>query len=134
MEMKLKLRDWIDINQVLRAMIDREEIPVSTVTKFHILGILKAIEGHMANFEAVRNEKIKEYGEADQDGNYSISLGNPSAIDAFSRDMKKLLEEPVSATIDKIAAKAIMVKGVKSGDLLCLYPILEENKELPDSK
>ena len=122
--MKFNLKSLIDMNKTLKSIIDNENILIKASTKFRILGILKALEPHMVNFEIIRNEKVKEYGEKDQDGNYAIAIENHAAMESFNNDMKALLNETVSIAMNQILAEDIMVSGVTSSDLLCLDPIL----------
>lgn len=61
--MKLKLKELMILNQILKNMIDQDnDRKIQTLFKFKILGILKNMETPIANFEVIRNEKIKEYG------------------------------------------------------------------------
>ena len=60
--MKIKLGIVLDLNAMLKAIIDNTELKIDSLLKFKLLGILKNIEIPVNNFEAVRNEKIREYG------------------------------------------------------------------------
>ena len=60
--MKIKLGNVLEINNVLKSIIDNTELKIDALFKFKLLGIMKSFEIPIANFEIIRNEKIKEYG------------------------------------------------------------------------
>ena len=64
--MKIKLKDILQINNILKAIIENSEIKIDPLFKFKLLGILKNIEIPIMNFETIRNEKIREYGKENE--------------------------------------------------------------------
>ena len=59
--MKIKLGNILEINNVLKQIIDNSDLKIDALFKFKLLGIMKNLEVQIANFETIRNEKIKEY-------------------------------------------------------------------------
>ena len=126
MEMKLKLREVLNLNQILKIIIDDSESKIDSLLKFKLLGIMKSIEPLVQNFEIIRNEKINEYGEPTDDGRVQISVENKDAIKKFNEDINKLASEEVSINITKFKPSDIFDKGLKAEYLIGLYPIIEE--------
>ncbi len=126
MEITLKLSDVLSLNQALKAIIDDSDTKVDALLKFKLLGIMKGLENHVANFDAIRNEKIKEYGKETEDGNISISKDDKEAIKKFNDDLIKLINSEVSVNITKLKASDVFDKGVKAEYLVGLYLIIEE--------
>ena len=58
--MKIKLGIVLDLNAMLKVIIDNTELKIDSLLKFKLLGILKNIEIPVNNFETIRNEKIRE--------------------------------------------------------------------------
>ena len=126
MEMKLKLGEVLNLNQILKIIIDDSDSKIDSLLKFKLLGIMKSIEPLVQNFEIIRNEKINEYGEPTDDGRVQISVENKDAIKKFNEDINKLASEEVSINITKFKPSDIFDKGLKSEYLVNLYPIIEE--------
>ena len=126
MEMKLKLGEVLNLNQILKIIIDDSESKIDSLLKFKLLGIMKSIEPLIQNFEIIRNEKINEYGEKTDDGRVQISVENKEAVQKFNEDINKLASEEVSINITKFKPSDIFDKGLKSEYLVNLYPIIEE--------
>ena len=126
MEIKLKLGEVLNLNQILKIIIDDSESKIDSLLKFKLLGIMKSIEPLIQNFEIIRNEKINEYGEKTDDGRASIPAENKEAIEKFNADIKKLINEEVAVNITKFKLSDIFDKGLKAEYLIGLYPIIEE--------
>lgn len=128
MEIKLKLSEVLNLNNVIKAIIDEPDKNTKTdaLLKFKLLGIMKNIELHVTNFEVIRNEKIREYGKTDENNNISISPEDTEAISKFTQDINTLLNSDVTVTIDKLKAADVFDKGVPAEYLVELYSIMEE--------
>ena len=128
--MKIKLGNVLEINNVLKSIIDNTELKIDALFKFKLLGIMKNIEVPIANFEVIRNEKIKEYGKEleDENGNKSIGIdaNDKDAIIKFSEDINKVIESEVDINIEKLKAIDVFDKGLPTEYLVKLYPIIEE--------
>lgn len=128
--MKIKLGNILEINNVLKSIIDNTELKIDALFKFKLLGIMKNIEVPIANFEVIRNEKIKEYGKEleDENGNKSIGIdaNDKDAIVKFSEDINKVIESEVDVNIEKLKAIDVFDKGLPTEYLVKLYPIIEE--------
>ena len=128
--MKIKLGNVLEINNVLKQIIDNSELKIDALFKFRLLGIMKNLEVPIANFTVIRDEKIKEYGKEleDENGNKSIgiSVEDKDAIAKFSEDINKVIDSEVDVNIDKLKSVDVFDKGLSTEYLVKLYPIIEE--------
>lgn len=128
--MKIKLGNILEINNVLKSIIDNTELKIDALFKFKLLGIMKSFEIPIANFEVIRNDKIKEYGKEleDENGNKSIGIDtdDKEAIAKFSEDINKVIESEVDVNINKLKSIDVFNKGLPADYLVRLYPIIEE--------
>ena len=128
--MKIKLGNILEINNVLKSIIDNTELKIDALFKFKLLGIMKSFEIPIANFEVIRNDKIKEYGKEleDENGNKSIGIdaNDKDAIAKFSEDINKVIESEVDVNINKLKSIDVFDKGLSADYLVRLYPIIEE--------
>lgn len=124
--MKIKLGNILEINNVLKSIIDNTELKIDVLFKFKLLGIMKSFEIPIANFETIRNEKIREYGKENEDGNISISNDDKDAIEKFTKDLNKIIESDIEVNIQKLKPTDVFDKGLPADYLVRLYPIIEE--------
>ena len=128
--MKIKLGNILEINNVLKQIIDNTELKIDALFKFKLLGIMKSFEVPIANFNVIRDEKIKEYGKEteDENGNKSIgiSVDDKDAIAKFSEDINKVIDSEVDVNINKLKSIDVFDKGLPTEYLVKLYPIIEE--------
>ena len=128
--MKIKLGNVLEINNVLKQIIDNSELKIDALFKFRLLGIMKNLEVPITNFNVIRDEKIKEYGKEleDENGNKSIGIdsNDKDAIANFSDDINKVIESEVDVNIEKLKAIDVFDKGLPTEYLVKLYPIIEE--------
>ena len=128
--MKIKLGNILEINNVLKSIIDNTELKIDALFKFKLLGIMKSFEIPVTNFEVIRNDKIREYGKEleDENGNKSIGIdaNDKDAIAKFSEDINKVIESEVDVNIEKLKAIDVFDKGLSTEYLVKLYPIIEE--------
>ena len=128
--MKIKLGNILEINNVLKSIIDNTELKIDALFKFRLLGIMKNLEVPIANFNVIRDEKINEYGKEteDENGNKSIgiSVDDKDAIAKFSKDINKVIDSEVDINIEKLKAIDVFDKGLPTEYLVKLYPIIEE--------
>lgn len=128
--MKIKLGNVLEINNVLKSIIDNTELKIDALFKFRLLGIMKNLEVPIANFNVIRDEKIKEYGKEleDENGNKSIGIDadDKEAIAKFSEDINKVIDSEVEVNIEKLKAIDVFDKGLPTEYLVRLYPIIEE--------
>ena len=126
MMMKIKLGTVLDLNAMLKAIIDNTELKIDSLLKFKLLGILKNIEIPVNNFEAVRNEKIREYGKENDEGNIGISADDTESMEKFTNDMNEVINSDVEVNIQKLKAADVFDKGLPAEYLVGLYSIIEE--------
>ena len=124
--MKIKLGIVLDLNTMLKAIIDNTELKIDSLLKFKLLGILKNIEIPVNNFEAIRNEKIREYGKESDEGNISISADDTESIEKFTKDMNEVINSDVEVYIQKLKSVDVFDKGLPAEYLVGLYSIIEE--------
>ena len=124
--MKIKLSTVLELNNMLKAIIDNTELKIDSLLKFKLLGILKNIEIPVNNFEAVRNEKIREYGKENDEGNIGISADDTESMEKFTKDMNEVINSDVEVNIQKLKAADVFDKGLPADYLVGLYPIIEE--------
>ena len=124
--MKIKLGTVLDLNAMLKAIIDNTELKIDSLLKFKLLGILKNIEIPVNNFEAIRNEKIREYGKENDEGNIGISADDTESMEKFTNDMNEVINSDVEVNIQKSKATDVFDKGLPADYLVGLYPIIEE--------
>ncbi len=125
MSMELRLQEIININNILKSIIDDSNLKIDVCLKFELLSIMKEFQSFVLNYNTICNEKIIEYGEKTKNDNFQISIKNREAMERFSNDIKPLLDSIVSVNINKIKANNIFDKGIKAEYLICLYPIIE---------
>ena len=123
---KIKLGIVLDLNTMLQAIIDNTELKIDSLLKFKLLGILKNIEIPVNNFEAIRNEKIREYGKESDEGNISISADDTESIEKFTKDMNEDIISDVEVNIQKLKSVDVFDKGLPAEYLVGLYSIIEE--------
>ena len=124
--MKIKLGTILDLNAMLKAIIDNTELKIDSLLKFKLLGILKNIEIPVNNFEAVRNEKIREYGKENDEGNIGISADDKESMEKFTNDLNEVINSEVEVNIQKLKATDVFDKGLPAEYLVGLYSIIEE--------
>ena len=124
--MKIKLGTVLDLNAMLKAIIDNTELKIDSLLKFKLLGILKNIEIPVNNFEAVRNEKIREYGKENDEGNIGISADDTESMEKFTNDLNEVINSEIEVNIQKLKATDVFDKGLPADYLVGLYPIIEE--------
>lgn len=126
MEIKLQLSEALNINRTLKSIVDDTQTKVDALLKFKLLGIMKAIDPLSSNFDIIRNEKIIEYGEKTEDGNYQISESDKEGIENFNRDLTQVLNSEVIINLNKLKAVDVFDKGINAEYLIKLYSIIEE--------
>ena len=126
MGINLYMHELLNINQTLKLIIDDNMTKVDALLKFKLLGLMKAAESHISNFEIIRNEKIMEYGEKTENGSYQIAKDNEEAMKKFNHDMECVLNSEVTFCADYVKACEIFDKGIKAEYLIGLYPIIKE--------
>ena len=124
--MKIKLGIVLELNNMLKAIIDNTELKIDSLLKFKLLGILKNIEIPVNNFESVRNEKIREYGKENDEGNIGISADDTESMEKFTKDMNEVINSNVEVNIQKLKVNDVFDKGLPAEYLVGLYSIIEE--------
>ena len=126
MECKMKLREVLDLNQAIKLIIDNKNPKTDTLFKFKLLGIMKSLENHVVNFEAIRSEKIMELGKKTEDGNVQIPKEDTKTMKEFNDCIMQVVNSEVTVNIDKLKASDVFNKDIDAEYLVGLYPIIEE--------
>ena len=126
MIMTIKLDTALKLNVVLKSIIDNTDLKIDPLFKFKLLGIMKNLEIPISNFEAIRNEKIREYGKEDKDGNFSILKEDVENMEKFVKDIDVLVDSDVEVNIQALKVTDVFNKGLPAPYLVGLYPIIEE--------
>lgn len=125
MEIKIKLKDVLILNDTLKQIIDDNKVSDVSL-KFKILTILKSLETHVQNFNIIREQKIIEFGSEDENGNIRIDKNNSVAMEQFKCSMDSLIQTEMVIVLSKLKQDEIFNKGIKSEYLMGMYPIIEE--------
>ena len=124
--MTIKLATVLQLNNLLKSIIDNTELKIDSLFKFRLWGIKKNIENPVKNYETIKNDKIREYGKEDEEGNIGISKEDVDALKKFTEDMDKIVDSDVEINIQKLKASDVFDKGLPADYLVGLYPIIEE--------
>ena len=128
--MKIKLGNILEINNVLKSIIDNTELKIDALFKFKLLGIMKSFEIPVTNFEVIRNDKIREYGKEleDENGNsiFGIDEKDEESMNKFRDDISKIIDSDVEVSIKKLKSSEVFNKGLPADYLVGLYNIIEE--------
>lgn len=125
MKKKLELYKVINANEILKRLIENKDLNISCILKFKLLGIMKELEPVVANFEYVKNEKIKEYGKETEDGKISINEDDdPEAFKKYSKDIQELVSTTVE--VNTIKASDVIDKGIPVDALVAIYDLIAE--------
>ena len=124
--MNIKLSTVLELNNMLKAIIDNTELKIDSLLKFKLLGILKNIEIPVNNFEAIRNEKIREYGKENDEWNIRISADDTESMEKFTNDLNEVINSEIEVNIQKLKATDVFDKGLPAEYLVGLYSIIEE--------
>ncbi|MFG6326239.1 MAG: hypothetical protein K1W00_05270 [Lachnospiraceae bacterium] len=125
MKKKIELYKAINVNEILKRIIDNKDLNINCISKFKLLGIMKALEPVVANFEFVKNEKIKEYGKEDDNGQVSINPEEePETFKKYQKEIEELLSTFVK--VDTIKAEDVIDKDIPADALVAIYDLIGE--------
>ena len=125
MKKKLELYKVINANEILKRIIDNQDLNINCISKFKLLGIMKELEPVVANFEFVKNEKIKEYGKEDENGQVSINPEEePEMFKKYQEEIQELLSTAVK--VDTIKAADVIDKDIPADALVAIYDLICE--------
>lgn len=120
----MKLYEVLNLNEIIKKVIDDQTLKIDALTKFKLLGIMKVLEPHIQNFEIIRNEKIKEFGKEDKDGNVLIDKEDTDAMQQFNDSLSDIIHSDLNVSFEKIKADDIFNKGLPAEYLAALYPVI----------
>lgn len=123
---KMKISDIVKLNSVVREIVDNKDLAIKSVFKFKLFTILKDIEPVITNFETVKNEKILEFGEQDENGNYSIKQENTEAVKKFMDAITPVLESDIEVEIHMLKSCDVFDSGLDTDRIIGLMEIVKE--------
>lgn len=125
MGIRLKLGEALKLNYTLRTIIDDDTINIDSLFKFNLLGIIKAIEDPVENFNTVRDEIIMKYGERNEEGKIAISTQSKN-FKKFNDELTEIINSEITVDINKLKAEDVFSNNFKAEYLISLYPVIEE--------
>ena len=129
MKKKIKLMEILNINSVIKAIIDNERLEVSPLLKFKLLGIMKSFEPYIMNYETVKNDAIRKYGKTDDKGNIEVSPHDDELWKAFMEEMNPIINSEEAVELTPLKPEEIFNSGVPSDYLMKLYSVIGKSKE-----
>lgn len=112
------------LHDTLKHIIDTNK-EVNVRLKFKLLGILKCLESHVANFTTIRNEKIAEYGTEKEDGTVEIPNDDKETVQKFMEEINAVLDEDVEVHFEKLPAGELFQSNIPSEQLVKLYDAID---------
>ena len=118
----IKLSEAIESYQNLLKIAN---LKCSAKTAFRFAKLLKELEPHIANFESVRNEKIKEYGDLIDDENqkYDFSDENKAKLES---EIKEMINDDINLSFDKMIIDDFNGIEIEPSVLIGLMPLIQE--------
>jgi hypothetical protein len=102
-----------------------ENTELTAVFKFQLLGIVKGFESAVQNFETIRNEKIREYGEENDNGDFTINPEKKENFEKFQKEISSVLDTEITMSVTKLKAEDVFKVITDPKALVILYPIIE---------
>lgn len=138
----MTVNDVLNYNQVFKSIIDNTT-NVNALVKFKLLGMCKQFEPIIENFEKVRQDKIREFSNMNEGGNYGIIAPEKDkfennedfekaqkefdeAVEKFDAAIKEVTDSEVKIEIEKFKASDIIDAGIPADYLLAIYDLIEE--------
>lgn len=119
----MKLETILRYDRWLRVIIDeKDKFEIDYSFKFKCLTKLKEIEPYTTNFDQLRMELIREYGEQDEDGNIEVKEDTVNHSN-FAREINNLLEQEIDGTVTKFKQSEIFNQGIPSDYIMALYDL-----------
>lgn len=132
----------LNYNRIIKIIIDDSK-DVNSLVKFRLLGMAKQFEPIVFNFETIQQDKIKEYGTMNENGNIGIYPPKKEdfesdedfekatnefeeTIKKFSTDLNEVLTSEADIEIKKFKYTDIIDAGLPSDYLLAIYDLIEE--------
>ena len=121
----MTLISLLRIKDILANIIDGDtDNSLNAAFKFKLLRIVATIDPVAKTYEDVKNQKIMQYGTADEEGNVSIAPNTPEH-ENFVKDITEVLNDEVDLTLPKLKAEDVF-KYFKTNSLVDLIDIIEE--------
>ena len=129
---KITLNEALVLNNIVKALIDNKDMKISATLKFKLLSIAKELENPVANFYAVRESKIAEYGTevVDDEGNnlgyHEIKKDDAEAMEKFRNDLDELAQKEIEVNIQKLKSDEVLNVDIPADYLIKMFNIIEE--------
>jgi len=109
--MKIKLAELV---QTKNSSEEIMSIPLDVNTAWILAGNFRKIEPFLKDFEKIRIQKIKEYGEEGENGQINVK---PENINKFTNELSELLEKEIDVDIKQVAMTDFKTSDGKSVDI-----------------
>ena len=137
----MKLQTILQYNDIFKNLIDNAK-DINALTKFKLLGLVKQFEPYVANYEIIRQDKIRQYGTEQEDGSIAITPPDKDkfendedyeaaeasfkeSIDAFTASLNELAQSEIDINIKKFKVDEIIDTGIPADYLVLLYDFIE---------
>ena len=138
----MTVNEVLNYNQIIKSIIDNAT-DINALIKFKLLGMCKQFEPIVENFEKVRQDKIREFGTKNEDGNIGIVPPEKDkyendedfekaqkefndAVDKFNKAIEEVTNSEIKIEIEKFKSADIMDAGLPADYLLAIYDLIEE--------
>lgn len=126
----LKMSDLLNATDTLQKLSQKE---LKARLALQIARMLKEAEREIQNFNEIRMNLIKKYGEKDESGEIiTDDNGNckiiPESVTVFSKELNELVEMEVEINANKIKLDDLDNLDFTPGEMVTLEPFLEEEE------
>lgn len=126
----LKMSDLLNATDTLQKLSQKE---LKARLALQIARMLKEAEREIQNFNEIRMNLIKKYGEKDENGEIiTDDNGNckiiPESVTVFSKELNELVEMEIEINANKIKLDDLDNLDFTPGEMVALEPFLEEEE------
>lgn len=127
---QLKMNDLLNSTETLQKLSQKE---LKAKLALSIARLLKEAEREMQNFNEVRMNLIKKYGEKDENGELitdekgNCKILNDNTAD-FSKELNDLIETEIEINANKLKLDDLETLDFTPSDMVSLEPFIEEEE------
>jgi hypothetical protein len=119
---KIKLLDILNSKEVLGEMGKKKDF--DGLTSYKVARNIRNINIELENFEKVKTELIRKYGEKKEDGSIEVLESNK---DEYLKQLSEILQEEINIDVMQISPEKLF--GVSPFELMSLDWMIEIEKE-----
>lgn len=94
---KVKISDIVNETENLKTL-QTMKLPIKV--SYRIMRLINKLQSELTIYDTKRNELIKEFGEVNEEGNYSVK--DPEKIKEFTEKIKEVLEVEIEIDFEPI--------------------------------